>query len=293
MGKQYDLFKTENEILQEALKDLKNNSYKDHPLQQKYQVLAQNYGKLLRQTIKMLKISDSQQRHLQRVQKDMRNLLDNAGQGFLTFGEELTVHKEYSSECLRIFGQKIENRNIIELLFSGCNADAKNEIIQALHSLWNSEFIQKEILQQLPALIDLNGRTYQLEYRPVTIINDSRGTNFIMLVITDVTESQKAFAQIDYLSSHDKLTGLYNRAHIDNAIVKLNNKDNLPMAMIMADVNGLKLTNDVFGHLEGDRLLQGIANVLRKSLRENDLIARWGGDEFLVVLTQADEEVVK
>src|SRR5690554_6835204 len=61
----------------------------------------------------------------------------------------------------------------------------------------------------------------------------------------------------------------------------------------MGDVNGLKITNDVFGHQEGDRLLKIMADILRKACRKNDIIVRWGGDEFVILLPQTESNRAK
>ncbi|MCP2241139.1 HD-GYP domain-containing protein [Thermoanaerobacterium thermosaccharolyticum] len=89
---------------------------------------------------------------------------------------------------------------------------------------------------------------------------------------------------------YDPLTGLYDRKYIEEKIKKLDESHKTSMAVIMLDINGIKLINDAFGYLEGDRLLKGVAKELRRGLRNNDIIARWGEDEFLVLMPDTDIE---
>ena len=95
---------------------------------------------------------------------------------------------------------------------------------------------------------------------------------------------KQAEDEIIYLSFHDKLTGLYNRAFFEKELKRIDKMEYYPLSIILGDINGLKLTNDIFGHMEGDRLLKRIAGILKSSCRSNDIIARWGGDEFAVIL---------
>ncbi|HHY71439.1 MAG TPA: diguanylate cyclase [Thermoanaerobacterales bacterium] len=98
---------------------------------------------------------------------------------------------------------------------------------------------------------------------------------------------------VEYLSYHDQLTGLYNRRFFEEELKRLDTKRNLPISVIMVDLNGLKLANDAFGHDLGDKLLRKTAEILKSSCREDDIIARLGGDEFVVLLPNTSEEQVE
>lgn len=112
-------------------------------------------------------------------------------------------------------------------------------------------------------------------------------------VVRDITERKKAEERIRYLSFHDALTGLLNRAYLEEELKRLDTERQLPVSVIMADLNGLKLVNDTYGHEMGDELLKSAAYVLQKSCRKEDIIARWGGDEFVVLLPGVDADGVQ
>lgn len=114
-----------------------------------------------------------------------------------------------------------------------------------------------------------------------------------VVTFTDNTERRKSEAHINFLTYHDSLTGLYNRAFFEEELKRMDRVENLPLAVIFGDVNGLKLTNDIFGHSAGDELLKKAAEALRKSCRENDSIARVGGDEFTIILPRTKPEDVR
>lgn len=86
------------------------------------------------------------------------------------------------------------------------------------------------------------------------------------------------------LCYRDYLTGLYNRRYFQEYLENINSKVFLPTSMLMIDVNGLKLTNDTFGYVKGDELLKKVTEVLRKACPEHSMIARIGGDEFVVII---------
>ena len=119
----------------------------------------------------------------------------------------------------------------------------------------------------------------------------------VVLVFRDFSEKKQKQEEILYLSYHDQLTGLYNRRFYEEELKRLDTERNLPMTIIMADVNGLKLINDSFGHILGDQLLEKAAEVITKGCRADDIIARIGGDEFVVLLPKTNgidaEQIIK
>ncbi len=107
-----------------------------------------------------------------------------------------------------------------------------------------------------------------------------------VVTFTDNTQKKLNAQQAEYFGLHDALTGLKNRRYFETELRRLDTEDNLPISIIMADLNGLKLSNDVFGHDVGDVLLMKAADALKKSCRGEEIIARVGGDEFAVLLTK-------
>lgn len=109
-------------------------------------------------------------------------------------------------------------------------------------------------------------------------------------IFRDVTIEIEHYNHIQFISQHDPVTELYNRHFLETELIRLNTKRQLPISYIMGDVNGLKLVNDAFGHQEGDLLLKEISQILKKSTRSEDIVGRWGGDEFLIILPQTSTE---
>lgn len=112
----------------------------------------------------------------------------------------------------------------------------------------------------------------------------------VVVILRDVSELTRSRLNIEFISYHDALTGLHNRRFFEEEMRRFDNPRDLPLSIIMIDVNGLKLTNDAFGHLKGDELLIKVANLLKMECRSHDVIARIGGDEFVILLPHTSKE---
>ena len=110
-----------------------------------------------------------------------------------------------------------------------------------------------------------------------------------VVTFMDNTERKKSEEHIRYLTYHDPLTDIHNRLFFEEELPSADVEENLPISVIFGDVNGLKLTNDIFGHAAGDRLLMEAAGAFRKSSDGKGILARIGGDEFALVLPFCDE----
>ena len=153
-------------------------------------------------------------------------------------------------------------------------------------------------------LVDFQHRLLSREGNPIwfitngSILRDESGQSLgFRGICIDISKLKEKEDQIKYLSFHDQLTGLYNRRFYEEELRRLDTDRNLPISIIMADANGLKLVNDSFGHKAGDLMLKKIAHILKKNCRREDVVARIGGDEFSLILPRTDksrvEEIIK
>jgi diguanylate cyclase (GGDEF)-like protein/PAS domain S-box-containing protein len=123
------------------------------------------------------------------------------------------------------------------------------------------------------------------------LFNEDGSFSGTLFMLTDINEYKLAEERLRYLSFHDILTGLYNRSYFEEELKRLDVARQLPISIIMADMNGLKLINDTLGHQEGDKLLIRAAKILKKACRKEDMVCRWGGDEFVILLPKAEEDI--
>ncbi|GGW80053.1 sensor domain-containing diguanylate cyclase [Alteromonas halophila] len=138
-------------------------------------------------------------------------------------------------------------------------------------------------------------------YQNVTmfpLLNADKGVDRLCMLVYDVTDQALGKTRVEQLNEElkvmsriDGLTGLYNRRYWQERFdytFKLAQRRNKPITALMLDIDHFKKVNDTYGHQAGDKVIQALAQVIKKSVRETDLAGRYGGEEFAIILTDSD-----
>jgi len=193
--------------------------------------------------------------------------------GTITFSNE--AFKNY----LKI--SESEKYNLFELL----SKDAKN-IKGLLETLDNeTQYRSIELVLEEEEVKRYFDWTFRVIYKDDAL--EFQGTGH------DITEIKKLEDELRYQSFHDSLTGLLNRAYFEEELERLSSGRFSPTSIIVADVDNLKVINDSLGHDNGDLLLVKTSKILQSSFRNTDIVARIGGDEFVILLPFCPLECVE
>jgi len=194
--------------------------------------------------------------------------------------------KFISEGCYKLTGYKPEE--LINNYSVSYNDIILPEYRQDLEETWKQSIRSHQSIQVEYRILTADHKEKWVWEQGLPIYNDENELEALEGLIVDITERKKAEKNLLYLSNHDDLTGVYNRRFYEEELKRLDVKENLPLTLVMADINGLKLINDSFGNAIGDELLIRVAEVLRKKCRSNDVLARLGGDEFVIILPKTD-----
>jgi diguanylate cyclase (GGDEF)-like protein/PAS domain S-box-containing protein len=143
------------------------------------------------------------------------------------------------------------------------------------------------------AIVDREGKTQYVEKIKTPIFNDAGAVIGIIGIAHDITNRKEMEVTLRHDSTHDMLTGLYNRAFFDEELERFAHGRMFPLSIVMADVNCLKKVNDTKGHDAGDELIRMAARIILQAFRGEDIVARIGGDEFAVLLPETDASVAE
>ena len=216
----------------------------------------------------------------------LRTVIDNVPE-LIFFKDDKGIYKVANKHCNEFYASKgVDtilgksdselplNKNFIE----NCK---KNDLIVINNK--TPLYIEEDIH-------DDNGKKQVFETVKTPVI-DKEGTFIgIIGVAKDITAQKELENNLRYLSYTDSLTGLRNRAYFRKKINELIEEEAFPIKIIMGDVNGLKIVNDTFGHIEGDNLIISMAKKLKEFYDNPELIFRWGGDEFVLLIPRCKEE---
>lgn len=189
--------------------------------------------------------------------------------------ERLTGWKEEETKSMKF-------QDIFNIIDEEARQKCENPVGKALESMVTIEEVEYKIL------ITKDCKEKLVSYNVALIKDNAEYIKGTVLVFRDVTAVRRNQKKIEYLSYHDQLTGIYNRRFFEEELKRLDNKTNLPFTIVMADVNGLKLINDSFGHAIGDELLKRVTKVMINGCDDNKIISRIGGDEFVILLPKTD-----
>lgn len=112
-------------------------------------------------------------------------------------------------------------------------------------------------------------------------------------ILRNITEKLKLQQELEYRSTHDSLTALYNREYFEQMVEKFDKEVDLPVAIVLCDLDDLKYMNDTFGHKKGDLLIKEAAKLLNEHSSDEIIVSRIGGDEFSILITDKDKNQVE
>lgn len=228
----------------------------------------------------------------------IKRLLDEVRErGITDFRVFTDVHPEFVRQCaseIRVIDVNRETlklflapdkltllRRLPDIFRDEMNAHFREQLID----LWNGNlFHQRETVNYV---LDGTERHVLLQFS--VLPGHENDWSLVQISLTDITARKKAEAYLEYLGKHDVLTKLYNRTFYVDELNRLERREFHPVSIIILDLNGLKVTNDQWGHSVGDGLLRRVGEVLGEAVRAPCYAARIGGDEFAVLLPAIDE----
>lgn len=233
---------------------------------------------------------DSMRNQVYNRQRRLQSILNNAAEGIITVDEygrietiNTAAQRLFGYTALEVLGQKF---SVLLMVPSSASEEAvleKQLLLGQLTDIGSPREIRARCK---------DGREFLMSLKISEMtIGDKR---LFTMIVDDITERRAAMERLQHMVEHDSLTGLHNRQYFNDILGheferSLREGGNV-FACLYIDLDNFKYINDTMGHLQGDRLLKGIAAILRSRTRKTDILARLGGDEFALLITNVNQQ---
>jgi len=226
------------------------------------------------------------QRKLELREEHYKKIFESSPAGMMLIDENGIVIRVNQAHCdfTGYKKEEIEGKSIFETVVPNQYIDNAKKNIKKIMEGKSIEYVGESINKK--------GEKIYIFFKE-TKVKLPDGRDCVLSMQIDYTDYNKQQKKIKYISFHDELTDLYNRSYMEEEMKRLDSKRKLPISIIMIDVNGLKIINDSYGHQKGDKMLKKTAKILKSSLRKEDIVARWAGDEFVILLPETNKKFAK
>jgi diguanylate cyclase (GGDEF)-like protein len=210
--------------------------------------------------------------------KDLRTYLHSNPKAVDRFMSMIRV-LDVNQKTLDLFGAA-DKPTLLANLAKVLRDETGLHFINELADMWDGKtFYERESVNY-----SLTGEPVHVQLAWTLMPGSEHDFSWVLVALQDITARKKAEEYLRYLGTHDVMTGLYNRAFFEETLHELEVKRQDPVSFIVVDLNNLKPVNDVFGHNTGDKLIRRAAEVLSASVGNKHIVARIGGDEFIVIM---------
>jgi len=282
--------KKTNATVDKSFLDLVNQAYKDADEDRELNERAINLSSKEMQGL-YDKLKESADEKIRRSEERYSKLISALDKYYFFYAHDLTGKFIYISDSVKnILGY--EKEECFEHFSTFLTDNKMNAIAE--------KTFQKAISgeQTEPMVLEVKDKNRKVKYLEVTAFPSlDKNGNVVEIegIARDVTQSYRDHKKLNFLSTHDTLTGISNRYNFQiqlEQILKDAKQNKKKIALLYIDIDNFKSVNDTLGHDEGDELLIFIAHTLKQTVRQNDVVARMGGDEFTILLTDITKEIV-
>lgn len=232
----------------------------------------------------LTKLVDKKTSELIESEQRYRSIFECAALGICNISLEGVFLHANDSFCKTVGYTEEELKQIAPLDITHPDDKDKSEelLIRMIAGNFKSTSIEKRYIRK-------DGKEVSVILTMNVIKNEADQPIYTVTTIQDISDRIEAEKELIYIGYHDQLTGVYNRRYFEAELKRLDTTENLPISIVMGDLNGLKLINDSLGYGVGDQLLKKVSEIIKEQCREGDILARIGGDEFVMIFPRTDK----